>query len=209
MTRGSGSRLTAGSIVAVVGLVLVGVVLVWFGLQNWNHTGATPQVTSSPSDGKALSSASPSPSEEDEHEEPEGGITENPDDCSNHMTAEQYRHFGERLLKFELVNQMPASDERIELMLPYVTQAFMDTQRGFYPGPVVSDGSVIELDPSSAMRCTMSYNNTLVAQVVPVVSVVIYESDGTRTIVQEPVIMPPDITQWVLVDNKWFVNQQQ
>jgi len=130
-------------------------------------------------------------------------------DCQNSMTDEQYASFMNRLYEFEVISHMQPSDERLTLMRPYVTDAFMYTQVGFFKSPPV-ENLTVEVSRDSAMSCAMDTDNVVLARITPTITVVQQNADGTKTIVHETMTLPVvHFTRWVLWNDAWYVDQEE
>lgn len=208
MARHDGVHRTWWAIVAVVLVVLLAaVVLLRLFLSSGEAgEGAASQTSSTESAG----TPGPKPTSAEgleEHEDDTPLINEY--DCQNFMTEEEYSSFMNRLYEFEGISQMQPSDERLELMRPYVTEMFMNTQKGFFERPIV-EGVTIEVSKDSGMSCVTDSDNELLARITPTVTVVQQNDDGTQTILQGPMTLPSThFTRWVLTDDIWYVNEEK
>lgn len=162
-----------------------------------SDSGSAPTMGSQPTSAVGL----------EEHEDDTPLINEY--DCQNLMTTEQYSSFMNRLYEFEVISQMQPSGKRLELIQPYATEVFMNTQKGFFDSPNVEDVS-IEVSKESGMSCVMDSDDELLARITPTVTIVQQNADGTKTVLHEPMTLPAThFTRWVLTENIWYVNEEK
>ena len=208
MTRQDETHRNWWFIVAIVLVVLlvVATLLGSFLASGSVEEGATPQTSST----NSSSAPGPKPTSIEgleEHEDDTPLINEY--DCRNFMSANEYSLFMDRLYEFEVISQMQPSDQRLELMQPYATEAFMNTQEGFFQKPIV-EGISIEVSKESGMSCAMDSNNELLARITPTVTKLQQNSDGTTTALYGPMTLPiTHFTRWVWSENSWYVNEEK
>jgi hypothetical protein len=206
-------------IVVLVALLAVGVLLRVIRSPEISNEDAGPQVaaTSEPNNGTTLdeddgsdTDPQPTPTFYEESDGFEPHIPEiDKDDCRNFMTEAEYASFMERLYQFEVVSQMQASENRLQLIDPFVTDPFFDTQKGFYESPVVEDVT-ITVDPGSAMACAMNSSNEIVARITPTITTVRQNKDGSEKVLQGPITLSViHFTRWVLIDGIWYVDEER
>jgi len=208
MARQDGARRNWWVIVAVVLVVLLAAVVL---LRLFLSSGeAGEDVASKTSSTNSAAAAGPKPTSSEgleEHEDDTPLINEY--DCRNFMSAEDYSSFIDRLYEFEVISQMQPSDERLALMQPYVTELFMNTQKGLFQRPIV-EGVTIEVSKDSGMSCVSNSDNELIARITPTVTVVQQNDDGTQTVLQGPMTLPSThFTRWVLSEGIWHVNEEK
>jgi len=208
MARQDGARRNWWVIVAAVLVVLlVAVVLLRLFLTSGEAGEGVASKTSS-TNSAATPGPKPTSSEGlEEHEDDTPLI--NQYDCQNFMSEKEYSSFINRLYEFEVISQMQPSDERLVLMQPYVTEMFMNTQKGFFERPIV-EGVTIEVSRDSGMSCVTDSDDELLARITPTVTVVQQNDDGTQTVLQGPMTLPSThFTRWVLSENIWYVNEEK
>ena len=126
-------------------------------------------------------------------------------DCRNTMSNDEYVSFITRLSDFEDIYQMPESSQKLELIVPYVTDNYLETLKG---APDESDtNAVVVIDRvKSAVSCQLDSATQITAKIVPVISV-FKTIDGESKLVSGPLTLESHYTVWVLIDKKWYVNQ--
>jgi hypothetical protein len=209
MSREYESRLNWWIIVpvAVVALLVAVVLLRVFLFPGSLEENAAPQTSPS---AESITDPQKPPSNTDELEEYEPEIPKvDKNDCRNFMNTEEYTTFMKRLYQFEVISRMQPSDERLELIYPYATEAFMDTQEGFYQKPIVENVSIL-VDEKSSMGCAMESETEIIARITPIVTTIQTNEDGTQIVLHGPITIPVvHFTRWVLLDGNWYVTQER
>lgn len=209
MARQNRARRNWWVIVTVVLVVLLATVVL---LRFFLFSGETGEGIASQTSSTNLTDTTPRPKPTsaeglEEHEDDTPLI--NKYDCRNFMSAKEYSSFMNRLYEFEVISQMQPSDKRLELMYQYATEAFMNTQKGFFERPIEEDVS-IEVSKESGMSCVMDSNKELLARITPTVTIVQQNTDGTKTVLHEPMTLPAaHFTRWVQLENIWYVNEEK
>lgn len=212
MARRDGVRRNWWAIVVAVLVVLLAVAVLFrlFLSSGEAEKGAASQTSSTNSNSDIALAPGPKPTSAEgleEHEDDTPLINEY--DCQNLMTTKQYSSFMNRLYEFEVISQMQPSVERLELIQPYVTEEFMNTQKGFFESPTVEDVS-IEVSKESGMSCVMDSDNELLARITPTVTIVQLNADETKTVLHGPMTLPAThFTRWALKENIWYVNEEK
>lgn len=208
MARQNGARRNWWVIVTVVLVVLLATAILLRFFLSSGKTGEDVASQTSSTDSTAAPGPKPTSAEGlEEHEDDTPLI--NKYDCRNFMSAKEYSSFMDRMYEFEVISQMQPSDRRLELMYKYVTEAFMNTQKGFFERPIEEDVS-IEVSKESGMSCVMNSDKELLARITPTVTVVQQNTDGTKTVLHGPMTLPAaHFTRWVQLENTWYVNEEK